>query len=42
MFFKGNYIQELPYNKELVVDENRASSYYWKEIQETSKQTILI
>jgi hypothetical protein len=41
MFFKGNYTQELPYNKELVIDKNRASSYYWKEIQETSKQTIL-
>jgi hypothetical protein len=42
LFFKGNYTQELPYNKELNLNEQRASFYYWKEVQETSKQTILI
>ena len=37
MFYKGAYTNSLPYNEVLEVDENRASSYYWKEICETAK-----
>jgi hypothetical protein len=37
MFYKGGYTNSLPYNEVLEVDENRASSYYWKEICETAK-----
>jgi hypothetical protein len=41
LFFKGNYVNKLPYNETLTLNENRASSYYWKEVQETGKYTIL-
>ena len=41
LFFKGAYIDKLPYNEVLEVDENRASSYYWKEVQETALKTVL-
>ena len=42
LFYKAKYMNRLPYNDALQVDENRASSYYWKEVQEAGKQTILI
>lgn len=41
LFYKGNYINELPYNKSIEVDETKASLFYWNEIQSTSKITIL-
>lgn len=41
LFYKGNYINELPYNKPLQIDETKASFFYWKEIESTSKITIL-
>lgn len=42
LFYKGLYINKLPYDEKLVIDENRASSYYWKQVQETAKKSILI
>jgi len=42
LFFKGNFTQELPYNKELIIDKGRASSYYWEQVQETAKKSILL
>jgi hypothetical protein len=42
LFYKGAYIDKLPYNEQLEIDPDKASYYYWKEVQETSKQTILI
>jgi hypothetical protein len=42
MFYKADYINKLPYNENLKIDETRASSYYWKEIQEVAKKSILI
>lgn len=42
LFYKGNFINELPYNKELTINENYASSFYWKEICETAKKSCLI
>ena len=41
-FYKGNYINELPYNKPLVIGEQYASHYYWNEICETAKVSILV
>jgi len=32
LFYKGNFINELPYNKPLAISEEYASYYYWKEI----------
>ena len=42
LFFKGAYIDKLPYNEVLQIDEKRASSFYWKEVQETGKKSILV
>ena len=41
MFHKASYINKLPYGEELVIDESRASSYYWKQVQETANKSIL-
>jgi MoaA/NifB/PqqE/SkfB family radical SAM enzyme len=41
-FYKGNYMNELPYGKNLIIDKNYASYYYWNEICETSEKSILI
>jgi hypothetical protein len=41
LFFKGNYINELPYGKELDLDENRASYYYWQQVCEAANVTCL-
>jgi hypothetical protein len=41
LFFKGKYINTLPYKEILDIDDKKASSYYWKEVQETGKNTIL-
>jgi hypothetical protein len=42
LFFKGNYIDKLPYNENLKIDEKRATFFYWKEIQETATKSILL
>jgi hypothetical protein len=42
LFYKGNYINELPYNKPLIINEQYASYYYWNEICETAKKSVLI
>ena len=42
LFYKGNYINKLPYNEKLNIDEKRATFFYWKEICETAKTSILI
>lgn len=42
LFFKSNYINELPYNKKLVIDKNTASYEYFKMIEKTSKVSVLI
>lgn len=34
MFYKGDYINRLPYNEKLELDPNKASYYYFKLIQE--------
>jgi len=42
LFFKGNYTSKLPYNDKLDIDETKASYYYWNEIQEVAKKSILL
>ena len=41
LFFKGAYINKLPYDEVLEIDESRASAYYWKQVQEVAQKTIL-
>ena len=42
LFYKGAYTTELPYNKELDIDKEKASYFYWNEICETAKKSVLI
>lgn len=41
LFYKGAYIDKLPYNEDLYIDTSRASYYYWEQVKETSQKTIL-
>lgn len=41
MFYKAHYGAILPYNVDLDIDETKCSYYYWNEIQETAKKTVL-
>lgn len=41
LFFKGAYTEQLPYNKVLDIDPTKASYWYWNEVQETAKITVL-
>lgn len=42
LFYKGNYINKLPYNEKLKISSERASYYYWNEICSTAKMSCLI
>jgi hypothetical protein len=42
LFFKANYINKLPYNDVLDIDETKASYYYWNEIKEVGSKSILL
>ena len=42
MFHKASYINTLPYNDELELNANKASTYYWEQVKETAKNTILL
>ena len=42
LFYKGKFINELPYNKDIIVNKDNASYYYWQEICETAKKSILL
>jgi hypothetical protein len=41
LFFKGAYINELPYGKDLYVSLEKASYFYWEEVQRTSEVSPL-
>jgi len=41
LFYKGNYINKLPYKENLNIKANTASSMYWKIIQETGQKSVL-
>ena len=42
LFYKGNYMNKLPYFENVNVNTERASSYYWNEICETANNSVLI
>jgi hypothetical protein len=41
VFFKGNYTEKLPYNENLDLDVSKGSYFYWCEVKETAKVSIL-
>ena len=41
-FFKGHYTQIVPYKENLNVSPESASYYYWQQVQECAKNTILL
>ena len=41
LFYKAEYMNVLPYNKNLQIKENTASWHYWNEICETAKKSVL-
>jgi len=41
LFYKAQYMNELPYNKDLQITPNTASWHYWNEICETAKTSVL-
>ena len=42
LFYKSDYITEYPYNKNLIIDENSCSYFYWQEIQKTAQKSVLL
>ena len=42
LFFKGDFIDKLPYNQDIKVNENTTSEKYWQIIQKTAKSSVLI
>ena len=42
LFYKGAFINELPYGKKIDINENNASYFYWQEICRTAENTILL
>ena len=42
LFYKGEYMNKLPYGKELEINKNKASYFYWNEICETAKKSVLL
>lgn len=41
MFFKGLYTNKLPYKEDLEIRQDSASYYYWQQVQETAKVSVL-
>jgi hypothetical protein len=42
LFYKAEFMNELPYNKSLQIREETASWHYWDWIQKTAKKSVLI
>lgn len=42
LFYKANYMNKLPYNEDLQIRENSASMYYWQQVQESAKVSVLL
>jgi hypothetical protein len=42
LFFKGAYATKLPYNTILDLDKEKASYYYYQQVQDTGKKSILL
>jgi hypothetical protein len=41
LFIKSNYTNKLPYGENLNINPNYASYYYWQQIEETSKNSVI-
>jgi hypothetical protein len=42
LFYKGDYINKLPYGVDLEIDKSKASLFYWEEIKKTAKKSCLV
>jgi hypothetical protein len=42
LFYKGNYINKLPYNENLNIKETSASKHYWEWVKKTAETSVLI
>lgn len=42
MFYKNDFWDKLPYFVDLDIDQTKASAFYWNEIQDTAKNSVLI
>jgi hypothetical protein len=42
LFYKANYMNEFPFDKSEEPNKNTASWWYWNEIQQTAKKSVLI
>jgi hypothetical protein len=42
LFYKAGYMNSLPYNVELNINENTASKKYWEWIQKTASKSKLV
>jgi hypothetical protein len=42
LFFKGDFIDKLPYNEDIRVNENTTSEKYWQMVQKTAKSSVLL
>lgn len=42
LFYKGEWMAKVPYNRELVIRDNTASKKYWELIQGTAKKSCLL
>ena len=42
LFYKGDYLDRLPYGIDLDIDKTKASSFYWNEILLTQQTSVLL
>jgi hypothetical protein len=42
LFYKAQYMNSLPYNAELTINDNTASKKYWESIQKTAAKSVLL
>jgi hypothetical protein len=42
LFYKAQYMNSLPYNAELPINDNTASKKYWESIQKTAAKSVLL
>jgi len=42
LFYKAQFMNELPYGKDLQINDNTASNEYWKWIQKTAEKSVLL
>jgi hypothetical protein len=42
MFYKGEYVNKLPYNTNLDLDKNKSSYYYYNEVQKAGLNSPLL